>query len=422
MIALPDIFENFSAIPGFLREFSTLVCVLCDENGLLLDGNCGFLALSGHDQVPSGPSNVAGMFVNPTFSRLAGALPEGDVVYQGILNIGLLESAVHSFRGTVYRCGNRLLVVAEPDIAETTRLNASMIELNAEMAGMQRSLVRKNQLLAHAQCQLVQAEKMSCVGQLAAGMAHEINNPIGFVHSNLVSLEGYMRDLFTILEACGQVERDLPASASVARLSALCRELDIDFLKQDIPLLLEESREGISRVKKIVRNLRDFTHIDSEDGWHWETPQHCLDTTLGVLRGAIPDQIEVIREYGEVPEIECLPAHLNLAFMNILLNAAQSIAGAGAIRVRTGRENGQVWVEIGDSGCGIAPEALPRIFEPFFTTRPVGSGTGLGLSAAFSIVERHHGRIEVESTPGQGTQVRIRLPIKQPLAADKPAS
>jgi signal transduction histidine kinase len=254
---------------------------------------------------------------------------------------------------------------------------------------------------------------MASIGQLAAGVAHEINNPIGFVHSNLTSLETYLRDLFTVLEACEQMERELPGQASAPRPSALGRELDLDFLKQDIPLLLGESREGIARVKHIVQSLREFARIDSGDDWHWETPQRCLDTTLEVLRGAMSNKIEVLREYGETPEIECLPSHLNQAFMNILLNATQAIAGQGTIRVRTGQDKEQVWVEIGDSGCGIAPENLPHIFEPFFTTRPVGSGTGLGLSAAFSIVKRHQGRIEVDSTPGKGTVVRIHLPIRR---------
>ncbi|MFA7318120.1 MAG: ATP-binding protein [Sulfuricella sp.] len=281
-----------------------------------------------------------------------------------------------------------------------------MIELNEEMAQIERDLVRKNQLLALAQSQLVQTEKMASIGQLAAGVAHEINNPIGFVYSNLTSLEGYLRDLFSALDACARGEE-------ATRLEALWQELDLDFLRQDIPLLLGESRTGIARVKDIVQNLRDFAHIDGDSNWQWETLPRCLDSTLEVLRGAISGKIEIVREYGETPEIECQPSQLNQAFMNILLNAAQSIEGKGVIRVRTGQEGEQVRVEISDSGSGIAPDILPRIFEPCFTTRPVGTGTGLGLSAAFNIIAQHQGRIAAESTPGKGTLVRIRLPIRR---------
>lgn len=404
--------ENLPAIPEYLRELTALVYALCDEHGLLLDGNRGFLLLGGHDSMPSQSWNVSALFVNPPFTQLASALSEDGIAYRGILNIGPL-AAVHSVHGTVYRWGNQLLIVAEHDVLELAGLNQSVIELNEEMAQLGRDLVQKNKQLEQAQSQLVQVEKMASIGQLAAGVAHEINNPISFVHSNLISLEGYLRDLFIALEACEQMERDPSGAMPAIRLSALWQELDLDFLKQDIPLLLGESREGIIRVKNIVQSLRDFACIDDSNDWHWETPQRCLDNTLEVLRGSLPGSIEVIREYGDVPEIECRPSRLNQAFMNILLNAAQSIEGQGTIRVRTGQANEQVWVEIGDSGSGIAPEILSRIFEPFFTTKPVGSGTGLGLSATFNIIEQHGGQIEAESTLGKGTLVRIRLPIRQ---------
>lgn len=412
----PAMTENFPPMPDYLRELSAVVYAVCDESGVLLDANHGFLMLAGHEHMPAQPWNVAELFVNPPFTHLSGVLSEDGIAYRGILNLGPLD-AVHSVHGSVQRRRNQLLLVAEHDVQEQARLNQSVIALNEEMAQIERDLVRKNQLLAQAQSQLVQTEKMAGIGQLAAGVAHEINNPIGFVHSNLTSLESYLRDLFSALEACEQMERALPGEASAAQLSALRRELDLDFLKQDIPLLLGESREGIARVKNIVQALRDFTRIDSDRDWHWENPQRCLDNTLEVLRGAIANKIEILREYGEMPEIECLPSQLNQVFMNILLNAAQAIEGSGSIRVRTGQEQELVWVEIGDSGCGIPAEALPHIFEPFFTTRPVGSGTGLGLSAAFNIVAQHHGRIEADSTPGQGTVVRIQLPVKQPAAA-----
>jgi signal transduction histidine kinase len=270
-----------------------------------------------------------------------------------------------------------------------------------------------NQKLAGTQSQLLQSEKMASVGQLAAGVAHEINNPIGFVRSNLTSLKGYMRDVFGLLNAYEEsVERSLAADdASVLRIRALKASIDLDHLCSDIPALLAESLGGISRVAAIVKDLKDFSHVNEAE-WQESDLHQGLESTLNVAAHELKYKAEVVKEYGQLPLIECLPFQLNQVFLNLLVNAAQAIEQRGTITIRTGSDDGEIWLQFSDTGRGIAPENLKRIFEPFFTTKPVGMGTGLGLSVSYGIIEKHGGSIEATSQVNQGTTFTIRLPIK----------
>jgi two-component system, NtrC family, sensor kinase len=278
----------------------------------------------------------------------------------------------------------------------------------------QKVLINK---LEDAHCQLLQSEKLASIGQLAAGVAHEINNPICFVNANLSSLKDYAAKLLTMLDAyesCGGLLQQDPVIA--ARLQQVRKEADIDFVRSDIASLIAESLEGTDRVRIIVQDLRDFSRA-GEAVWEWANIHACLDSTLNVVRNEIRYKAEVIRDYGVLPQVECYPSQLNQVFMNLLINGAQSIAGQGSITIRTGAEGGEVWVAISDTGAGIAPENMARIFDPFFTTKPVGKGTGLGLSLCYGIVERHGGRIAVRSTVGEGTTFTIHLPIQRSASA-----
>ncbi|MFA7281195.1 MAG: ATP-binding protein, partial [Sterolibacterium sp.] len=174
-----------------------------------------------------------------------------------------------------------------------------------------------------------------------------------------------------------------------------------------------ESREGLMRVKKIVLDLKDFSRTGGEEEWKWADVQHGLESTLSVVWNELKYKCEVIKEYGQLPPILCLPTQLNQVFMNLLVNAAQAIETHGIVTIRTGQEEDQVWVEVADSGKGIAPENLAHLFDPFFTTKPVGQGTGLGLAVSYSIIEKHHGRIEVHSELGKGATFRVWLPVRQ---------
>lgn len=299
----------------------------------------------------------------------------------------------------------RIELEARQHMVELTRANAELLELNAK--------------LEQAQSQLMQSEKMASIGVLAAGVAHEINNPIGYVNSNLGTLEKYLANIFVVLNKYEAAEALMAAgNPLLEELRQLKAKVDLNYIREDSKSLIAESHQGLERVKKIVLDLKDFSHSESEDKWSEEDIHHGLDSTLNVIWNELKYKCEVVKEYGVLPPVECLLSQLNQVFMNLLVNAAQSIETRGTITIRTGTRNDQVWIEIADTGKGIPPENLSRVFDPFFTTKPVGQGTGLGLSVSFSIIQKHHGEIEVESTPGKGTVFRVVLPVKQPASSD----
>jgi signal transduction histidine kinase len=270
---------------------------------------------------------------------------------------------------------------------------------------------------------------MASIGQLAAGVAHELNNPIGFVHSNLGTLDGYLHDLMDIIDT---YERIIHAPDShfpqLPALEQVKEERDFAFLKSDIFNLVAESKDGLGRVRKIVQDLKSFSRVGEQD-WQEADLHQGLDSTLNIVWNELKYKCKVVKEYGDIPPIYCLISQLNQVFMNLLVNAGHAIETAGTITIRTrcAGDDG-ICIEISDTGKGIPPENISRIFDPFFTTKPVGKGTGLGLSLSYGIVQRHHGRIEVDSKSGQGTTFRIVLPIRQPVgtteneAANEPAA
>ena len=263
---------------------------------------------------------------------------------------------------------------------------------------------------------LLQSEKMASIGQLAAGVAHEINNPIGYVHSNLGSLQEYLRSLFTVIEAYERALHAPDPKQLLPEIEEIRTRLDIDFITRDLPQLLAESREGIERVTRIVRDLKDFSYSGRGESWRRVDLHAGLESTINIIWNELKYKVTLERRFAELPLVECLPSELNQVWMNLLLNAGHAIGERGNIVVATGQEGDMVWVECRDDGKGIAADVLKRIFDPFFTTKPVGSGTGLGLSISYSIVNKHHGRIDVDSTPGQGTAFRVWLPVNQPAA------
>ncbi len=291
----------------------------------------------------------------------------------------------------------------------TADLEAANARLQAEKQ-RQQELIRK---LEEAQNQLLQSEKMASIGQLAAGVAHEINNPVGFVSSNLGTLQRYINDLLRLLAAYEEREATM-VDAVLADIRRLKKEIDAAYLREDVIVLLDESLDGLQRVKRIVQDLKNFSHVDRAEV-EMADLEAGMESTLNVVWNELKYKAKVVKEYGGVPPIECLPSQLNQVFMNLLVNAAHAIEEQGVITIRSGHDDSQVWVEVADTGKGIAPEHLGRIFEPFFTTKPVGKGTGLGLSLSYSIVNKHGGHIEVHSQVGQGSTFRVILPRTPPL-------
>jgi signal transduction histidine kinase len=268
--------------------------------------------------------------------------------------------------------------------------------------------------LQEAQAQLLQSEKMASIGQLAAGIAHEINNPIGFINSNMGSLKNYVATLCTLVDEIDRSLQTVPAQPGLMeRVAQLKKEADYSFLKDDVADLVRESLDGLKRVRDIVQSLKDFAHIGQTD-WNLANLHEGLDSTLTIASNEFKHKATVTKEYGQLPLVKCLASQLNQVFMNLLINASQAITANGVITLRTGCAKDWVWVEIGDNGAGIAPDILNRIFDPFFTTKPVGKGTGLGLSLSYNIINKHGGRIEVASELGKGTRFTVHLPVNPP--------
>jgi len=301
---------------------------------------------------------------------------------------------------------------AEAEVTQyRDHLEQLVTQRTEEVTRANEGLRHANRDLADAHSQLLESERMAAIGQLAAGVAHEINNPVGFVNANIGSLDGYMHKLLDLVEAC-ETHASALSPEEQERMAGLRSAVDLEFLKTDVPALVEESKNGLARVKKIVSDLRDFASSGTQE-WQLADLHRGLDSTLNLIHGRLANA-ELVKAYGSLPEVECLPSEINQVFMNLLLNAATAIGGRGTITIGTGRDDGSVWVEIKDTGCGIAANSLNRIFDPFFTTKPVGQGVGLGLSLAYGIVQRHHGRFDVASTLGQGSAFRVWLPLRQP--------
>lgn len=268
--------------------------------------------------------------------------------------------------------------------------------------------------LKNTQAQLIHSEKMASLGQLVAGVAHEINNPINFIYSNMDHLQEYIAKIKRVMVAYSQIgvsngsKHSIPQELEAAR--AVGEEVELDFILEDLDKLIQAFSDGAERTKKIVLNLRSFSRVDQEE--FGEVNIHeCIESTLNLLTHLYRHRIELHKNYGNLPWIRGYAGHLNQVFMNLLTNAGQAISGQGDVWITTMRQGEKVTVTIRDNGRGIPKKDLSRIFDPFFTTKGVGEGTGLGLSITYSIIEKHRGKIWVDSQVGVGTMFTIELPI-----------
>ena len=265
-----------------------------------------------------------------------------------------------------------------------------------------------NARLERLQAQIVQSEKMASLGQLAAGIAHELNNPSGFIYGNMQMLSECVLGLERLLSFYEGVRL---APDEGAALRALKDELDYEHTISDLHSIIIDCREGAERIRDVVQNLRTFSRLDEAEFKKVDI-HDALESTLRLLsRFFSSGAITLRREYGRLPPVDCYAGQLNQVWMNLLANAAHAVKCGGVVAVSTESRGDSVIVRVRDTGCGIAPENLPRIFDPFFTTKPVGEGTGLGLSVTYGIIERHGGTIEVESRLGEGTVFIVTIPV-----------
>lgn len=312
------------------------------------------------------------------------------------------------------------------DITESFQTTEEIKQLNQKLKLVSSELIAKNGKLKSAlenleqtQAKMLQSEKMASIGQLAAGVAHEINNPTGFVSSNLNTLGDYQEDLSRVLSDYQELKDALKALpegvlpetqlALIAKVEATEEEIDIEYIQEDVGELIDDSREGTERIKKIVDDLKQFAH-PGEEKMKATDVNTGLESTLNVVNNELKYKATIVKELGEVPLVMGYPQQLNQVFMNLLVNAAQAIEKSGEIKIVTTTVDGMVDIRISDTGCGIPEENIHKIFDPFFTTKDVGQGTGLGMNIAYNIISKHNGSIRAESIVGEGTTFIIQLP------------
>ena len=297
--------------------------------------------------------------------------------------------------------------------------NQELEEKSKGLENQKRKIENKNKQLQaamkklkEAQNQLVQSEKMASVGQLTAGIAHEINNPINFVSSNISPLKRDLEDILKLLDMCTYAAKSEDPENHITKIEEFKKEIEYDLILAEVKQLLNGIEEGARRTMEIVRSLRNFSRLDEGEKKLADINEG-IDSTLLMLRNQLKNRIEIEKEFGSLPQLLCYPGKLNQVFMNILNNAGQSIEGQGKIFIFTEYKNNNIIIKIKDSGKGMSKKVASHIFEPFFTTKDVGKGTGLGLSISYGIIQEHNGEIKVKSAVGKGTEFTITLPVTE---------
>jgi PAS domain S-box-containing protein len=337
------------------------------------------------------------------------------VIYEAMVSvIRETDGVVVGFRGVGRDVTRRRQMEAElkKNQEELIRKNK---ELDESRKNVQMALIKLENAyeeLKASQLKILQQEKMASIGQLAAGVAHELNNPMSFIASNLGTMDKYLRRLTDFIRAQSEVLKSIKDSAKLQEIDEKRAELKLDHVLEDAKKLIKESLDGSERVKRIVKELNSFSRMDEEE-YKKADINECIESAITIVWNELKYKTTLKKEYGDLPLTKCYPRQINQIFVNLLINAVGSIADKGVITIKTWQENDFIWMQVSDTGVGIPRKNLIKIFEPFFTTKEAGKGTGLGLSISYEIVQRHHGEITVKSEVGTGTTFTIKIPVVQ---------
>lgn len=408
-----------------LAEASGQGFCMCELNGCITYVNPTLCRMVGDGR----PFDALGKSISSYYPEEMRAKVE-DVVIPAAIRDGqwIGELALERDGGEVTRTLENYFLIRDEDgvpiyIANVVTDITERIEAEEELRRSKDQLELMNQAMKEKQAHLIQSEKMASIGQLAAGVAHEINNPIGFIMSNFSTLADYMR-IFKLL-----LGKYTELSDAVSKMDGLEVEIktvlediekikkveDVQFVIDDVEKLIAESSDGSRRLKEIVQTLRSFTRVD-EASLKDANINECLETTLKIVWNELKYKCTVTRDFAELPVIRCYPGQLNQVFMNLLVNSAQAIPEKGDVIIKTSLDGNLIKVAISDTGTGISQENMNKLFSPFFTTKPQGKGTGLGLSISYGIIQSHGGTIDVSSVEGKGTTFTISLPINRDSA------
>ncbi len=350
------------------------------------------------------------------------------IIPLGTLIIKLLKHLVVSKHKMLLTAGLHGQVVE--DSYAQLRQKAALLEKSERKyrllaESLEKEVEKKAKKIKETQSQLMQQEKLAAIGRLAAGVAHEVNNPLGFIRSNLGILGEYVLDLCDLAKEFNSLEKVFCASENdciatkeiepiFQKINAVKKHIDLNFILSDTIHIISESKEGADRIKKIVLNLKEFASID-QPGETKANINACIDSALNILTHVFEGKVKIVKDYSEFPLITCCREKINQVFMNLLLNAVDAIEDRGTITITTRMHKDNksyVKISIADTGVGIPPENLNCVFEPFFTTKDIGNGMGLGLSTSYDIIKSHGGTINVESQPGRGSLFTIKIPVK----------
>lgn len=402
-------------IQNLAQESKSFIIGLFAEDGVLISSNKGFQNLF---ELVDSPKDI---FINPTLEQLIKKNADQEETFNGVVTLGDGKRNNFSIEAKVFKKENEVLIVGDFDVRNLVSNNLRMADLNQEISNLQRELIKEKKVLQttlnklkETQNMLIHSEKMNALGQLVAGVAHEINNPIAFVSSNLHFLKEAFEDFHTAYISLEKLLEECENPPLVEKMNKIRKDYDIDYLFEDFEDLEKGSYDGLMRVKKIVDNLKIFSRLDESKFQESDLIENIRATILVANPEYKKRHISIEFDCDRSLFIECYPSELNQVFLNIIINACQALKNdEGVLKIEIENREKDVLVKFIDNGCGIPKDIQAKIFDPFFTTKPVGSGTGLGLSLAYNIiVNKHKGKIEVDSTENIGTTFTLLLPKK----------